>query len=324
MIIVTGGCGFIGSNLVRGLNRRGIDDVVIVDDLTMGAKFSNVVDCRISDYCDHQSFLDELAKQRFSGIEAIFHSGACSDTMETDGRFMMRINYEYSRRLHDYSVANGIPFIYASSASVYGNGTDFSEDPVNEKALNVYAFSKLLFDRYVRQHSARTGTQVVGLRYFNVYGPCEGHKARMASVAYHFYNQLLEQRHVRLFEGSGGFADGEQRRDFIWVGDVVDVNLFFLDHPDLSGVFNVGTGSARSFNDMARAVVSSVNGQQQSLSDLVKSGVIQYIPFPTQLKSKYQSFTEADTDRLRAVGYTKEFASVEEGVGQYVEWRTAN
>ena len=146
----------------------------------------------------------------------------------------------------------------------------------------------------------------------------------MASVAYHFYDQLQEHQHVRLFEGSGGYADGEQRRDFIWVGDVVDVNLFFLDHTDISGVFNVGTGSARSFNDMARAVISSVNGQQQSLSDLVKSGVIQYIPFPPQLKSKYQSFTQAETTQLRAAGYTKAFTSLEEGVGQYVEWRTAN
>ena len=324
MIIVTGGCGFIGSNLVQGLNQRGIDDIVVVDDLGMSAKFSNILDCRISDYRDHQTFLDDLKKQRFSGIDAIFHLGACSDTMETDGRFMMRMNYEYSRCLYEYSVANSVPFIYASSASVYGNGKSFSEDPANENALNVYAYSKLLFDRYVRKHSTPTGSQVVGLRYFNVYGPREWHKARMASVAYHFYDQLQEHQHVRLFEGSGGYADGEQRRDFIWVGDVVDVNLFFLYHADISGVFNVGTGSARSFNDMARAVISSVNGQQQSLSDLVKSGVIRYIPFPPQLKSKYQSFTQAETVQLREAGYTKAFTSLEEGVGQYVEWRTAN
>ena len=318
-IVVTGGCGFIGSNLVQGLNQRGIDDIIVVDDLSNGDKFVNILDCRIADYRDCELYLDELESGRCKKPDVIFHQGACSDTMQTDGQFMLRVNYDYSKRLLHYSIENGIPFIYASSASVYGSGDTFKEDPVNESALNVYAYSKLLFDRYVRTFPA-FNSQVVGLRYFNVYGPREQHKGRMASVAFHFYHQMLEQNCVRLFKGSGGYNDGEQRRDFIWIGDVVDANLFFLDNSDISGLFNLGTGRAQSFNEMARAVVSSVSAEKRELSELVQSGTIKYIPIPDKLIDKYQSYTQADIAALRSIGYEKAFTPLWSGITQYVDW----
>lgn len=323
MIVVTGGCGFIGSNLVHGLNRRDVDDIVVVDDLTNSEKFKNIADCSIRDYRDYRSFLADLEDGRFSNVDLIFHLGACSDTMESDGRYMMEINYEYSRKLLEFCASSGVRLIYASSASVYGGGSSFAEVPRNETALNIYAYSKLLFDRYVRnaRQNARLQSQVVGLRYFNVYGPREQHKARMASVAYHFYDQIREQKQVRLFEGSGGYGDGEQRRDFIWIDDAVDVNLFFMDHSDVSGIFNVGTGNARSFNDMACSVISSVRGSEVTVSELVESGAIAYVPFPQALEGKYQSYTQADVDTLRRAGYTREFTALEAGVRQYIDWR---
>ena len=321
MIVVTGGCGFIGSNLVRGLNRRGIEDIVVVDDLSHSEKFSNILDCRITDYRDYKSFLGDLVGGRLPGVDIIFHLGACSDTMETDGRYMMQVNYEYSRQLLEYCASSMARFIYASSASVYGNGTSFREVPENEHALNIYAYSKLLFDRHVRNYLKQFTSQVVGLRYFNVYGPREQHKGRMASVAHHFYDQQMQHGCVSLFKGSGGYGDGEQKRDFIWVGDTVDVNLFFMDQADASGIFNVGTGEARSFNDIACAVISTINENKKMVSALVDSAEIKYIPFPNQLVGKYQSFTQADVDALRAAGYTQPFTSLESGIQQYVEWR---
>lgn len=320
MIVVTGGCGFIGSNLVYGLNARGVDDIIVVDDLSDGDKFVNILDCKIADYRDYRLFREELEDGRYKEMNAVFHQGACSDTMQTDGQYMLSVNYDYSKSLLHHCMDNNIPFIYASSASVYGSGGTFKEEPKNEGALNVYAYSKLLFDRYVRAIS-EFDSQVVGLRYFNVYGPREQHKGRMASVAFHFYNQMMEYNCVKLFKGSGGYEDGEQRRDFIWVGDVVDVNLFFLDNPDVSGLFNVGTGRAQSFNDMAQAVISSSSAGERELSELVRSGTIQYIPFPEKLVDKYQSYTQADISALRSVGYDKEFTPLASGVRQYVEWR---
>jgi ADP-L-glycero-D-manno-heptose 6-epimerase len=322
VIVVTGGCGFIGSNLVRGLNERGIDDILVVDDLSKGEKLVNILDCRITDYRDYVGFAEDLPGGKVDGVEAIFHLGACSDTMERDGQYMMRVNYEYSRNLLQYSANIGIPFIYASSASVYGAGPEYGELPENEGALNIYAYSKLLFDRYVRKHADATKSQVVGLRYFNVYGPREQHKGRMASVAYHFYDQMKDQGCVSLFEGSGGYGDGEQRRDFIWVSDAVDVNLFFLDNEGVSGIFNVGTGNARSFNDMARAVISSMNGNRLELPELIASGVLRYIPFPGDLAGKYQSYTQSDAGALAAAGYKKEYTPLEQGIEQYVRWRS--
>lgn len=320
MIIVTGGAGFIGSNLIGQLNARGIDDILVVDNMTDADKFRNIENFEIADFADKKVFVDKLddTEYSFGTLEAVFHQGACSDTMETNGRYMMENNYTCSKQLLDYCRRRCAPFIYASSASVYGSGRVFSEAPQNEQALNIYAYSKLLFDRYVRRSLTDVDTQIVGLRYFNVYGPRELHKGRMASVAHHFHSQYGTDGHMRLFEGSGGYEDGEQRRDFVWVGDVVDVNLFFLDHPGVSGIFNVGTGRSQSFNDVATAVVNATSPMNKNTQQLVKDGVIRYIPFPDSLVDKYQSYTQADISALRSIGYDADFKTVEDGVRLYV------
>ena len=308
MHIVTGGAGFIGSNLVRILVDRTGDDVIVVDDLSDGHKFANIVDLPVADYLDKREFLESLSSRFSSGVQSVFHQGACSTTTEWNGRYMMQNNYAYSKQLLHHCLAQGIPFIYASSAAVYGRAGQFSEIAANELPLNVYGYSKLQFDRYVRRLTAKPEAQVVGLRYFNVYGPGEQHKGPMASVAWHFNSQLIDDGEIRLFEGSGGFADGEQRRDFVFVDDVCAVNLWFLQHPEVSGVFNVGTGHSQSFNDVANAVIAW-HGR----------GRIRYIPFPDQLAGAYQSFTEADLSRLRNAGCDVDFRNVEAGVRAYLD-----
>lgn len=323
-IVVTGAAGFIGANLVKGLNGAGADDVIAVDDLTQGDKFRNLVDCRIADYLDKDEFLERLRSGAFKGkVRAILHQGACSDTTASDGRYVMQVNYAYSQALLSFCADEKIPLIYASSAATYGASTVFRESPECEGPLNVYGYSKLLFDQYVRRVIGHTGQQIVGLRYFNVYGPREQHKGRMASVAFHFFNQFSADGHVRLFEGSGGYGDGEQRRDFVSVEDVVKVNLFFLENPGLSGIFNCGTGAAQSFNEVAVATVNSCRrgrGEQAlSLSAMQQEGLIRYIPFPGDLRGKYQSYTEADLGNLRATGYTAPFLTVEQGVSRYID-----
>jgi len=311
MIIVTGGAGFIGSNLVKALNERGRDNILVVDNLTNGAKYANLVDCEIQDFWDKEIFLAHVkGEQAFpEPVEAIFHQGACSATTEWNGRYMMQNNFDYSKGLLHYCLNREIPFINASSASVYGGGRVFQVDRAHEAPLNVYGYSKFLFDRYLRRVTRNASSQLVSLRYFNVYGPREQHKGSMASVAYHFNGQLLTDGHVRLFQGSDGYADGEQRRDFIYVGDAVAVNLWFFDHPDKSGIFNVGTGRSQTFNEVAQAVV-----------DYHGRGSIEYIAFPEHLKGHYQSFTEADITGLREAGYDAAFKSVQEGVPLYMEW----
>lgn len=309
MIVVTGGAGFIGSNIVKTLNGRGITDILVVDDLTDGRKFKNIVDCEINDYLDKDFFLDMLFEDGFDEpIEAIFHLGACSDTTEWNGKFMMDNNYDYSKMLLHYCLSKKIPFIYASSAATYGAGKIFKEEAKYEKPLNVYGYSKFLFDQYVRGLLSAAKSQVVGLRYFNVYGPREFHKGKMASVAFHFNEQIKQQGVVKLFKGYDGYADGEQLRDFVYVGDVAAVNLWFLDHPEKSGIFNLGTGKAQTFNDVARAVIGW-HGK----------GEIEYILFPEELKGCYQNFTEADLTKLRKVGCKIKFQSVEQGVKEYMQ-----
>jgi ADP-L-glycero-D-manno-heptose 6-epimerase len=319
--VVTGAAGFIGANLVRGLNARGITDILAVDDLTQGDKFRNLVDCQISDYLDKDEFLARVKAGAYRrGIKAILHQGACSDTTASDGRYVMDTNYAYSCKLLDFCAAEMIPLIYASSAATYGALTGFREQTDCESPLNVYGYSKLLFDQRVRRLPPG-GPQVVGLRYFNVYGDREQHKGRMASVAYHFFNQYRAEGHVRLFEGSGGYGDGEQRRDFVSVEDAVKVNLHFLQNGGQSGIFNCGTGAAQSFNDVAVATVNAcraASGEPAlSLPELQNKGVIRYIPFPSDLKGKYQSYTQADLTALRAAGYAAPFLTVEQGVAHY-------
>lgn len=311
MLIVTGGAGFIGSNIVKALNERGRTDILVVDDLEDGTKFRNIADCEIMDYLDKDEFLKRVQSGSpfAESVEAIFHEGACSSTTEWDGRFMMNINYEYTKALLHYCLEKGASYLYASSASVYGGGSIFREQREHEEPLNVYGYSKFLFDQYVRRMQTKFRSQVVGFRYFNVYGPREQHKGTMSSVAFHFNNQIKAGEHVRLFEGCDGYGDGEQRRDFVYVGDAVEVNLWFLDHPDQSGIFNLGTGRSQSFNDVANAVIQ-YHGK----------GKIEYIPFPEHLKGRYQSFTQADISALRAAGYDKPFKTVEEGVKLYMEW----
>ena len=322
--VVTGACGFIGANLVKALNERGISDIIAVDNLTRADKFLNLADCEIADYLDKREFLEMVENgQLDGGVDAILHQGACSDTMETDGRYMMANNYRFSLALLDFCAEQETPFLYASSASVYGGGGIFREEREFESPLNVYGYSKFLFDQIVRHRLPGADSQVAGFRYFNVYGPREQHKGRMASVAFHHFNQYRASGRVRLFEGYGGYGNGEQRRDFVYVGDVVKVNMDFLESRT-SGIYNLGTGRAQSFNELAAATVNACRALEgkpaQSVAELVAQGIIEYIPFPDALKGKYQSFTEADLSELRATGYQDAFATVEEGVAEYVKW----
>ena len=321
--IVTGAAGFIGANLVKALNARGVTDIIAVDDLTEGDRFANLADCEIADYLDKDDLIELLDSGRLDGaLEGVFHQGACSDTTERNGRYMMSNNYEYSKTLLEYCTEERLPYIYASSAAVYGARTGFRENPESEAPLNVYGYSKLLFDQFVRRHAANRSAQVVGLRYFNVYGDREQHKGRMSSVAYHFFHQYRATGTVKLFEGSGGYADGEQRRDFIAVEDVVKVNLFFLEHPAASGIYNVGTGAAQSFNDVAVSTINAcrtAKGEAALSIDAMRSqSMIRYVAFPEELKGRYQSYTQADISALRTAGYSAPFLTVEQGVKHYV------
>ena len=322
-IIVTGAAGFIGSRIVAGLNRAGVDSIIAVDNLENSAKFHNLASCEIEDYLDKRDFLQRLEGGEFDGaVEAILHQGACSDTMASDGRYVMDNNYAYSRRILDWCQEEEIPLLYASSAAVYGASATFREARECEAPLNVYAYSKFLFDQSVRRRLPGSSAQIAGFRYFNVYGPNEAHKGRMASVAWHGYNQFRASGKIRLFVGSAGYADGAQQRDFVHVYDVVNVNLWFLENRQVSGIFNCGTGRAQTFNDVALAVINAVRESRGEarlgLAEMVAQGAIEYIPFPPALIGKYQSYTQADPVALRDAGYVDEFRTVEVGVDEYV------
>ena len=323
--VVTGAAGFIGANLVKGLNDHGITEILAVDNLTKADKFRNLTDCEIADYFDKTEFLERLEAGEFDGvIEAVLHEGACSDTMEGNGQYMMANNYRYSLALLDYCMDQEIPYLYASSASIYGGGSVFREERSLESPLNVYGYSKFLFDQVVRRRQPDANSPVVGFRYFNVYGPREQHKGRMASVAFHFFNQFMAEGRVKLFEGTEGYGNGEQLRDFVFIDDVVKVNLHFLDNQNLSGIFNLGTGRAQTFNDVATATVNAcrkAHGEAVlSLTEMQARGAIEYVPFPDALRGKYQSFTQADLTALRGSGYDEPFYDVNSGVAAYVDY----
>ena len=328
-VVVTGAAGMIGSNIAHALAAAGIDDIIAVDDLRDGMKFRNLLGAPISDYFDQEEFYGRFARRELGQVAAVFHQGACSDTMQHDGRLMLQNNYRCSRDLLEACQGQGVSLIYASSAAIYGNSTSFREQPPFEQPLNVYGYSKLLFDDVVRRmlasaSSQGAASQVVGLRYFNVYGPREQHKGRMASVAFHHFNQYRDSGKVRLFGEYGGYAAGQQERDFIHVDDVVAVNLWFLAHPQCSGVFNLGTGRAQAFNEVAHATVNgcrAVRGEPAlTLAQQVEQGLIEYIPFPAALVGKYQCHTQADLTALRAAGVDHQFVDVATGVRRYVHW----
>ncbi len=320
--VVTGAAGFIGSNLVKALNQRGETNILAVDELKPADKFTNLVDCEIADYLDKDAFLERLGEGKFDGeISTILHQGACTDTTESDGHYMMQNNYLYSVQLLEYCQNEDVPFIYASSAAVYGAGEVFKEAREHETPLNIYGYSKFLFDQMVRRRLVDRSAQIAGLRYFNVYGPRERHKGKMASVALHFFDEFRATGKVNLFQGSGGYTDGEQRRDFISVEDAIEVNLFFLDHPEKSGIFNVGTGASQTFNEVAVATVNACRKGEPNLSlrQMQGQSIIHYIPFPEMLQGKYQSYTQADIGALRSAGYQEPFLNVQQGIARYVE-----
>ena len=323
--VVTGAAGFIGSNLVKALNDRGITDMITVDEERHGSSPANLADCAVAEHVCKGEFLEKIRSGAYKGsLAAIFHQGANSDTTVTEAQRagVMETNLHYSERLLDYCAGAGVPLIYASSAAIYGASREFREGE-HEAPLNIYGESKLQFDQVVRRRGKGIATQVVGLRYFNVYGDREQHKGRMASVAFHFFNQYRDAGHVRLFAGSDGYGDGEQRRDFVSVEDCVKVNLYFLDHPERSGIFNVGTGAAQSFNDVAVATVNACRAARAeaplTLAQMRERGIVRYIPFPDDLKGRYQSYTQADISALRAAGYRAPFLTVEQGVARYCQ-----
>lgn len=322
-IVVTGAAGFIGSNIVKGLNARGIDSIIAVDDMTQGDKFRNLADLQIEDYIDADEFYSAFQDGAFGKVEAVFHEGACSDTMESDGKYMMDNNYGVSCALFEACQQRGTRLLYASSAAVYGGSDTFQETPQFELPLNVYGYSKLLFDQRMRRECGkdfkRTKRQVVGFRYFNVYGPREQHKGRMASVAFHQFNQFREHGKVKLFGEYGGYGPGQQKRDFVFIDDVVAVNLWFFDHPEKSGIFNLGSGRAQPFNDVAVGVIDALHpGGVQDAPTAVDLGLLEYIPFPDALRGKYQCYTQADLTALRAAGCDHAFADVQTGVASYM------
>jgi ADP-L-glycero-D-manno-heptose 6-epimerase len=326
-VVVTGAAGMIGSNIAHALTAAGVDAIIAVDDLRHGDKFRNLQGARISDYFDQEEFYARFARRELGKIAAVFHQGACSDTMEHDGRLMLRTNYRCSKDLLDACQLQGVRLMYASSAAIYGNSSTFSEQPQCERPLNVYGYSKLLFDDVVRRVLPSATSQVVGLRYFNVYGPREQHKGRMASVAFHHFNQFRDSGKVRLFGEYGGYGPGQQVRDFIHVDDVVAVNLWFLEHPQCNGVFNLGTGRAQPFNDVAHAIVNACRAQRGepalTLEHQVSQGMVEYIPIPEALIGKYQCRTQADLGALRAAGVDHQFLDVATGVRRYVDWLSA-
>src|SRR5574343_266142 len=317
-IVVTGAAGLIGSNIIKALNERGLRDIIAVDNLTAAGKFRNLAGCDIVDYLDKHDFIDRIQAGHFDGeIDAVFHQGACSNPLESDGRYIMENNYRYSMILLDWCQDQDVQFLYASSAAIYGGGSVCAEERPHEAPLDVHGYAKFLFDQIVRQRLAKgPSSQIVGLRHFNVYGPGEAHKGPAASFAYQCFRQLQADGRISLCPGLQG--------DFVYVDDVARVNLHFFDHPEKSGIFNVGSGSARSFDDVANATVNgkkrAKNESPLTLAESQAQGLLEYVALSDDLKGKYQAFPRADLTRLREAGYDAPMTTIEQGVPQYVEW----
>jgi ADP-L-glycero-D-manno-heptose 6-epimerase len=312
MIIVTGGAGFIGSALIAALNKRGIDDILVVDRLGSDQRWKNLVNLRFADYMDKEEFLEMVAGDVVDfTADAVFHLGACSSTTETDASFLMENNFEYTKQLAQWIAEEGIRFIYASSAATYGDGENGFVDDESKletlKPLNPYGYSKQLFDLWAKRNGLLG--KIVGLKYFNVFGPNEYHKADMRSFVLKAFEQINATGKVRLFKShKPDYKDGEQKRDFLYVKDAVDMTLFFFDNPDIYGIYNLGAGVARSWNDLAKAVFAAMS----------KKPNIEYIDMPDSRRNQYQYFTEADITKLRDIGYENEITSLEESVKGYV------
>ncbi len=314
MIIVTGGAGFIGSALIAGLNRRQINDILVVDELGNDDKWKNLRNLSFADYVEKDDFLKLITQNSKlkTQIEDVFHLGACSSTTETNASYLIKNNYEYSKILAQWAADNKIRFIYASSAATYGDGSNgFSdnEEKIEKlRPLNMYGYSKHLFDLWAR----RTGLlkKIVGLKYFNVFGPNEYHKGDMRSFVLKAFEQINATGKVRLFKSyKSEYADGEQLRDFLYVKDAVDMTLFFLDNPKTAGLFNIGSGKARSWNDLVKAVFAAV----------AKKPSIEYIDMPESIRNQYQYFTQADISKLRKTGYKKQINSLEDAIKDCVQ-----
>jgi ADP-L-glycero-D-manno-heptose 6-epimerase len=313
MIVVTGGAGFIGSAVVAGLNKRGINDIIIVDRLGTDQRWKNLVNLRYADYLDKEDFLEMVAEDVLPfSVDAVFHLGACSSTTETDVSFLMENNFEYTKQLAQWTTDENIRFIYASSAATYGDGSEGFVDDQDKletlKPLNPYGYSKQLFDLWAKRNGLLE--KIVGLKYFNVFGPNEYHKADMRSFVLKSFEQINATGKVRLFKSHRpDYKDGEQKRDFLYVKDAVDMTLFFYDNPETAGIYNLGAGLARSWNNLAKAVFAAMG----------KSPNIEYIDMPDSVRNQYQYFTEADISKLRTSGYKKQITSLEEAVKDYVQ-----
>jgi len=309
MIVVTGGCGMIGSNIVAALNAAGHSDILVVDDLTNGHKFNNIADLRIADYEDRDRFYDLVERGALPAPEVVFHQGAISSTTEWNGKLMMEQNFTRSKLLLHYCLGQRVPFLYASSAAVYGGGSEFREEPECERPLNIYGYSKKLFDDYVRrQVFGSRHSPVAGIRYFNVYGPREVYKGSMSSVALRLFEEISRGETAKLFGAYGDYGPGGHERDFVYVEDVAAVNLW-LWQAGASGIFNCGSGRAEPFNTVAESVIAELG-----------RGEVQYVDFPDHLRGRYQGYTRADISRLRAAGYDREFRDVRAGIKDYVRW----
>jgi ADP-L-glycero-D-manno-heptose 6-epimerase len=311
-IIVTGGAGFIGANVVKRLNELGEDKIFIVDNLSISEKWKNLVDLSFVDYIHKDRFIDELKKDKFKlSVKAIIHLGARSSTTEKDVDFLMENNYEYTKELAKWSIKNNVRFIYASSAATYGDGSiGFSDNHYlipKLRPLNAYGYSKQIFDLWALKKGFLD--KIVGLKYFNVFGPRENHKGDMRSMVLKAYEQIKRDGKIRLFKSyNPKYKDGEQLRDFIYIKDAVEMTLFFLEHPKLNGIFNVGTGIPRSWNDLAKAVFSALGTNPK----------IEYVDMPNEIRDKYQYFTKAEMEKIRKSGYTKPTLSLEEAVKDYI------